>query len=335
MNNVHNLKIIIKKQRWISLKIVMLEPIGIDQKALNNYSSQLEDLGHEFISYDSRVEEDKKIIKRAKDADVLIITNLPLSKEVINSCPNLKFISVAFTGVDHLDLQACRDNEIVVSNSSGYSDQSVAELVFGLTINLMRNVVDGDKATRDQKTRAGLIGNELANKKFGIIGTGNIGRQVAKIANAFGCELLGNDIEENSELKKLGMRYVELKELMSESDIISIHVPLMDSTVDLINKNEIGEMKESAYLINCARGPIVNSEALAEALNKEKIAGAGIDVFEMEPPIPAKHPLLNAKNTILTPHVAFATEEAFIKRAEIVFNNIFSWLDNNPQNVVN
>jgi D-3-phosphoglycerate dehydrogenase len=313
----------------------MLEPIGIDQKTLNKYSSQLEDLDHQFISYDSRVEEEEKIIERAKDADVLIITNLPLSEEVINSCPNLKFISVAFTGVDHLDLQACRDNGIVVSNSSGYSDQSVAELVFGLIINLIRNIKAGDRATREQKTRDGLIGNEISNKKFGIVGTGNIGIQVAKIAKAFGCELLGNDLKEKEEAEKIGIEYMELEELMKKSDIVSIHVPLMDSTTNLIAEKEIKLMKENALLINCARGPIVNSEALADALNKDKIAGAGIDVFEMEPPIPAEHPLLKAKNTILTPHVAFATKEAFIKRADIVFNNIFSWLDDNPQNVVN
>src|SRR6056297_132063 len=317
------------------MKIVMLEPIGISENNLKNYKKKLENLGHEFIYYESRVEEDYEIIKRAQDADIIIITNLPLFKNVIEACSNLKFISVAFTGVDHIDIEACNDNNILVSNSSGYSDQSVAELVFGLTINLMRNVIDGDQATRKQKTRAGLIGNELANKKFGIVGTGNIGTQVAKIADAFGCELLGNDIEENENLKKLGMQYVELEELMAESDVISIHVPLMDPTVNLIDENKMEKMKESAYLINCARGPIVNSEALAAALNNDKIAGAGIDVFEMEPPIPKDHPLLNAKNTILTPHVAFATDEAFIKRAEIVFNNIYKWLKDKPQNVIN
>lgn len=317
------------------MKIIMLEPIGISENVLKKYKKKLKNLGHEFKYYDDRVEEDSKIIKRAQDAEIIIITNLPLSENVINSCSNLKFISVAFTGVDHIDLQACNNNDIVVSNSSGYSDQSVAELVFGLTIGLMRNVIKGDKATREQKTRAGIIGNELANKKFGIIGTGNIGSQVATIADAFGCELLGNDIQENEKVKKLGLQYVGLDELMKESDIVSVHVPLMESNVDLIGKKEINLMKETAYLINCARGPIVNSKALAEALNNDKIAGAGIDVFEMEPPIPVDHPLLNAKNTILTPHVAFATDEAFIKRAEIVFSNIIKWLENEPQNVVN
>ena len=193
----------------------------------------------------------------------------------------------------------------------------------------------GDRATRKQKTRAGIIGNELANKKFGIVGTGNIGTQVATIVDAFGCELLGNDIQENVKVKKLGLQYVGLAELMKKSDIVSVHVPLMESTLNLIGEKEINLMKKTAYLINCARGPIVDSEELAESLNNDKIAGAGIDVFEMEPPIPKDHPLLNAKNTILTPHVAFATDEAFIKRAEIVFNNITKWLENDPQNIVN
>ncbi|MGM0446322.1 MAG: NAD(P)-dependent oxidoreductase [Bacillota bacterium] len=317
------------------MKIVMMEPIGISNKKLSTYGKRLKDLGHQFISYDNRVEGEEKIIKRAEEADVLIITNLPLSAKVINSCPKLKFISVAFTGIDHIDIKACNDNDIKVSNSSGYSDKAVAELVFGLTINLTRNIIGCDNATKSGKDRSGLIGNEISGKKFGIIGTGNIGMQVAKIANAFGCELLGNDHKENREAVEMGMKYVDLKELVSESDIISVHVPLNDSNVNLIDEKELNLMKENAILINCARGPIVNSEALAQALNNKKIAGAGVDVFEMEPPIPKSHPLLNAKNIIATPHVAFATEEAFIKRADIVFENILKWFNGEPINLIN
>src|SRR6056297_932 len=317
------------------MKIAMLEPIGISNDLLKNYENELKNLRHKFVSYDNRVEKEDEIIKKAEGADVIIITNLPLSANVINSCSNLKLISVAFTGIDHIDLKACNKNNILVSNSSGYSDQSVAELVFGMVINLMRNMVKCDRATREGKKRFGMIGNELSGKKFGIVGTGNIGTQVAKIAKAFGCKLFGNDITENKEAKALGLKYLGLKELMKESDVVSVHTPLMESTINLINKEKIELMKKEAILINCARGPIVNSEALAKALNEEKIAGAGIDVFYMEPPIPKDHPLLNANNTLLTPHVAFATKEAFIKRSEIVFNNIYKWLEDEPQNVVN
>lgn len=317
------------------MKIVMMEPIGLDKKVLNKYREELEKKGHEFVSYDNRVEEDSELIKRAKDADIIIITNLPLSAEVINSCSNLKFISLAFTGFDHIDMKACNENDIIVSNASGYADQAVAELVFGMTINLLRNMKESDQVTRDGKTRKNLIGNELAGKKFGIIGTGNIGMRVASIADAFDAKLLGYSRTKNEKALELGMEYLSLEELLSESDIVSIHVPLNEATKNLIDKKEIAVMGENSILINCARGPIVNSEALAEALNEDKIAGAGIDVFEEEPPISKGHPLLNSKNTIVTPHVAFATEEAFEKRAETVFNNIYKWLEGNPQNVVN
>jgi len=316
------------------MKIVMIEPINISMMKIEEYRQRFEAEGHQLIAYSKRAEDDQEMIKRVKDADILIIANQPLSAEVINSAENLKMISVAFTGFDHLAMEACRENDILVSNSSGYANQAVAELAFGLTIGLMRNIKDSDEAVRASKTRAGLNGNELAGKNFGIIGFGAIGQKTARIADAFGCKILVDDHKKHQLGKELGVEYLPIAELLRKSDIVSLHVPLKDSTVDLIDAEKIALMKKSAILINTARGPVVNSEALAKALNKEEIAGAGIDVFEMEPPIPEDHPLLNAKNTILTPHTAFATEEAFIKRAEIVFANIEAWFKEESQNVV-
>ena len=316
------------------MKIVMIEPINISMLKIEEYRQTLEAGGHQLIAYSARAESNEEMVKRAEDADILIIANQPLPAEVINAAKNLKMVSVAFTGFDHIAMDACRENDILVSNSSGYANQAVAELVFGLTIDLMRKINDSDTAVRAGKTRAGLIGNELAGKNFGIIGFGSIGQKTARIADAFGCNILVDDHKEHQLGEELGVEYLPIAELMQKSDIVSLHVPLKDSTVDLIDAEEIALMKNSAVLINTARGPVVNSEALAKALNNERIAGAGIDVFEMEPPIPKDHPLLNAKNTILTPHTAFATEEAFIKRAEIVFSNIESWLAGKPQNVV-
>ncbi|MFW6030331.1 MAG: 2-hydroxyacid dehydrogenase [Halanaerobiales bacterium] len=316
------------------MKIVMLEPISVSNQVLKKYGEKFEKMGHEFITYDDRVEDDDILIERAKDAEVLIITNLPLSAKVINSCTKLKMISVAFTGIDHIAMDVCRKTDITICNSSGYANQAVAELVFGFLINIMRNMLPCDQVTREGKTRAGLVGNEIAGKKFGVVGTGAIGMRVIEIAKAFGCEILANDINENEKALELGVKYLDIDSLMSESDVITLHVPLMDSTRNLIDQEKINLMKENAIIINCARGPVVDSEALADALNKGKIAGAGIDVFEMEPPIPANHPLLNSKSTLLTPHVAFASEESFVKRADIVFNNIEKWLEGNPQNVM-
>jgi len=316
------------------MKIVMIEPINISMLKLEEYRQRFETEGHQLTAYSTRAESDQEMIKRAEEAEILIIANQPLSAEVINACSNLKMISVAFTGFDHIAMEACQENDILVANSSGYANQAVSELVFGLTIDLMRKIKDSDEAVRAGKTRAGLIGNELAGKKFGIIGFGAIGQKTARIADAFGCKILVDDHKEHQLGEELGVEYLPIAELLRKSDIVSLHVPLKDSTVDLIDAEKIALMKKSAILINTARGPVVNSQALAEALNKEQIAGAGIDVFEMEPPIPEDHPLLSAKNTILTPHTAFATEEAFIKRAEIVFANIEKWLAGKPQNIL-
>lgn len=316
------------------MKIVMIEPINISRTEIARYQERFKAEGHQLIAYSKRAETEAEMIKRIKDAEILIIANQPLSAEVIEAAENLKMISVAFTGFDHLALETCRENDILVSNASGYANQAVSELVFGLTIELLRNIKASDQAVHNSKTRKNLIGSELAGKNFGIIGFGSIGQKTARIADAFGCNILVDNHKESPVGKELGVEYLALDQLLKKSDIISLHVPLKDSTVDLIDQKEIALMKKDAVLINTARGPVVNSKALAEALNKGEIGGAGIDVFEMEPPIPADHPLLKAKNTILTPHLAFATEEAFSKRAEIVFANIESWLKAEPQNVV-
>ena len=154
---------------------------------------------------------------------------------------------------------------------------------------------------------------------------------VAKVAQAFGCEVYAysRTVKEGT-----GIKYVSLDELMSECDIISLHVPSNAETKHMINADKIALMKKNAVLINLARGPVLDSQALADALNEDRIAGACIDVFEMEPPIPSDHPLLNCKNTLLTPHVAFATKEAMVKRAYIVFDNVVKFLDGTPQNVM-
>lgn len=316
------------------MKIVMVEPINISKIELEKYKEKLKVKGHQLIAYSKRAENNAEMIKRVKDADILIIANQPLAAEVVEAAEKLKMISVAFTGFDHIPLETCQKNDILVSNASGYANQAVSELVFGLTIELLRNIKESDQAVRDSKTRKNLIGNELAAKNFGIIGFGSIGQKTARIAKAFGANILVDNHREYPLGKELGAEYLTIDELMEKSDIISLHVPLKDSTVDLIDAERISLMKKDAILINTARGPVVNSNALAEALNREEIGGAGIDVFEMEPPIPKDHPLVNAKNTILTPHTAFATEEAFSKRAEIVFENIESWLKAEPQNVV-
>lgn len=316
------------------MKIVIMEPLNISMSKLEEYRQRFELEGHQLIAYPKRAETEAEMIKRAEKAEILIIANQPLPAEVINSSPKLKLISVAFTGYDHLDLEACRKNDILVANASGYANQAVTELVFGLVIDLMRKIKKSDQLVRNSKTKASLIGTELAGKNFGIVGFGSIGQKVAQVANAFGCKILVDKHKEYNFESDFEVEYLELEKLMQKSDMVSLHVPLKETTRNLITSEELALMKKSAILINTARGPVVNSQDLANSLNNEEIAGAGIDVFEMEPPIPKDHPLLKAKNTILTPHLAFATEEAFLKRAEIVFENIEKWLAGKPQNLV-
>lgn len=316
------------------MKIVVMEPLGVAMKKIENLSAALKSAGHEFIYYTTKETQQDKLLARVQDADVIMLANQPLSAGIINACPNLKMLSVAFTGVDHVALDACRARKIMVCNAAGYSTNAVAELTFGLAISVIRNIVPCDARCRNAETKDGLVGFELFGKTFGVVGTGAIGSRVAKIAAAFGCKVLAYSRTEKQELVAAGVKYVSLDELLTESDFVSLHVPLTDATRNLIDAAAIAKMKQGAVLLNTARGATVDSKALEDALNIGKLAGAGIDVFESEPPIAKNHPLCSAKNTVLTPHVAFASREALEVRAEIVFANIEKWLAGAPQNVV-
>lgn len=316
------------------MKIVVMEPLGVALEKINALAAALQAAGHEFVYYTSKETQQDKLLARVQDADIIMLANQPLSAEIINACPKLKMLSVAFTGVDHVALAACRARNILVCNAAGYSTNAVAELTFGLAISVIRNIVPCDARCRRAETKDGLVGFELFGKTFGVVGTGAIGARVAKIAAAFGCRVLAYSRTEKQELVDTGVQYVSLDELLEQSDFVSLHVPLTEATCGLINAEAIAKMKQGAVLLNTARGPVVDSAALAAALNAGKLAGAGIDVFEGEPPIAKEHPLCSAKNTVLTPHVAFASREALETRADIVFANIEKWLAGAPQNIV-
>ena len=316
------------------MKIVVMEPLGVGLEKINALAAALQATGHEFVYYTSKETQQDKLLARVQDADIIMLANQPLSAEIINACPKLKMLSVAFTGVDHIALAACRARNILVCNAAGYSTNAVAELTFGLAISVIRNIVPCDARCRRAETKDGLVGFELFGKTFGVVGTGAIGARVAKIAAAFGCRVLAYSRTEKQKLVDAGVQYVSLDELLEQSDFVSLHVPLTDATRGLINAEAIAKMKQGAVLLNTARGPVVDSAALAAALNAGKLAGAGIDVFEGEPPIAKDHPLCSAKNTVLTPHVAFASREALETRADIVFANVEKWLAGAPQNIV-
>jgi len=313
------------------VKIAIIEPLGIDEKAVEKLKQDFLPENIELVYYNSAPQDDEEKIKRSEDADIVMLANMPLRKNVLEKCSKLKMISVAFTGVDHIDMDYCKANDIMVCNCSGYANEAVCELVFGMVVDLYRNIFAADEAVRTGKTKVGLSQFELCGKKFGIIGAGAIGLKVANVAKAFGCDVYvysrtPKDID--------GIKFVSLDDLLSNCDVVSVHVPLTKQTKDLINAENITKMKSTSLLINTARGPVVNAKALADALKNNIIAGAGVDVFDNEPPIAMDNPLLNAPNVVLTPHIGFATKEAMEKRAVIAFTNINKYLMGKPQNVM-
>ena len=314
------------------MKVVIMESLGISEEELKERQKPLEEKGCEFVSY-QKTTDVEKLKDEAKDADVMIIANMPMPDEVIASCDHLKFVDVAFTGVDHVGLDACRDKNIAVSNASGYSNEAVAELVMEMTLSLLRNVPQVEERVRSGGTKDGLVGSEIKGKTVGIIGLGKIGSRSAELFHAFGARVLAQSRTKHADAPEY-VRQVSQEELLKESDIVVLHCPLNDSTRGMIDAEKLAMMKKSAILINVARGPVVNAQDLADALNNDVIAGAGIDVFDVEPPLPADEPLLGAKNTLLTPHIAFASEQSMSLRAEIVFDNLASWMEGEQKNII-
>ena len=314
------------------MKISLIDPLLVDDKIIEKNKKKLEDLGHEFQYFKDSAKDDDEIIERLNDSDVAIITNNKFSKKVIDNT-NLKLIDVAFTGYNHVDMDACKENDIIVENASGYSDDSVAELVIGLTISLMRKFDKNNKNIFEDES-FNLLGQIIKGKTVGIIGTGKIGTRVIELFKAFGANILAFNRSKKDEVKNLGAKYVGLEELLKNSDIVSIHLPQNDETIGFIGKDELDLMKDKAVLINCARGPIVDNKYLAKLLNEDKLR-AGIDVFDMEPPLEKDYPLRNAKNVLLTNHVGYLTEEAMKIRCEIVFDNLYKFLDGEIVNRVN
>ena len=313
------------------MKISLIDPLEVKESYIEEQKEKLEKLGHEFTYYTESAKDEDEKIERLKDADIAIITNKPVSRKVIENT-KLELIDVAFTGVDHVDLDACKENNIKVLNASGYSDDSVAELVIGLTIGVLRKF-NQNRGNIFDKENNYLLGSLIKGKTFGVIGTGNIGKKLIELLQVFGCKIIAYSRTEKEDIKALGVEYVDHETLLKESDIVSLHIPNNKETKHFLGKAELDLMKEGAVLINCARGAVVDNDYLAKLLNEDKLR-AGIDVFDMEPPLPEDYPLRNAKNVILTNHVAFYTEEAMQIRADIVFDNLYSYLKGEIKNEI-
>ena len=313
-------------------EIVIMESLGISAEELAERKKPFEAQGCVFKEYPKSTDP-AVLIQEAKTADVMILANMPMPGQVLAACENLKFIDVAFTGVDHVGLDVAKEKGIAVSNASGYSNEAVSELVLGMTLSLLRNMRAVEDRCRAGQTKDGLVGCELKGKTVGIIGLGKIGSRSAELFHAFGANLLAQCRTKHADMPDY-IEQVSQEELLRRSDIVVLHCPLNDSTRGMINGEKLAMMKPSALLINVARGPVVVAKDLADALNNGVIAGAGIDVFDKEPPLDESEPLLSCKNCLVTPHVAFATQESMSLRAEIVFDNLAAWLEGKQKNVI-
>jgi D-3-phosphoglycerate dehydrogenase len=253
---------------------------------------------------------EEEIIEKIRGYNAVIVRSKPkITKAVIDAGDSLQVIGRAGVGLDNVDTEHARSKGITVVNTPAASTESVAEHVFALLLSKARDIPRADRAMREGKwIKKDLMGIELQGKTLGVIGFGQIGSRLGEIAAAFGMSVLAYDVIDVSErAQQVGARVVSMDEVLSESDFISLHVPLLPSTRNLISQEEIGKMKEKAILVNTSRGGIIDEKALQEALAKGKIQAA-LDVFENEPP--TQSPLLTTEGIVLTPHIAGSTEEA-------------------------
>jgi len=296
---------------------------------------KLREKGFEIVFNSETI--DKVDLAEYFDFDILsVFVFSKVDRRIIESLPNLRLIVTRSSGFDHIDIQAAGERGIFVSNVPGYGSLPVAEHVFALLLAVMRKVVKADLTVKSSKWfTPGLQGRLINGKTFGVIGTGAIGERVARIARAFGAEVIAYDALKKTTLETEGvLKYVTLEEVLEKSDIISIHIPLTKETYHMINRDSIARMKKGAVLINTSRGQVVDQEALVEALRTGKLSGAGLDVFEKEPPDP-DDPILKLENVVLTPHIAWDTEEAEDYILNSTMETIIGFANGNPINVVN
>ncbi len=300
---------------------------------------------------------DAENITDAKNCDIISpFIYSKIDKEILSQLPNLKFISTRSTGFDHIDLNAAKEKNIIVSNVPSYGENTVAEHTFALILDLSRKMYKSiERAKKGDFSLDGLRGFDLKEKTLGIVGLGHIGQHVARIARGFEMNILVYDVKEDKKIAKdLALKYVPFDELLKGSDIISLHVPYNKATHHLINLDNINLIKKGSYLINTSRGGVAETSALIKALGGGILAGVGLDVLEEEYFIKEEaqllskefpktcdiktalqnHILLHQENVIITPHNAFNSKEALERILETTIQNIQSFIKNKPQNKV-
>ncbi|MBE6333245.1 MAG: D-2-hydroxyacid dehydrogenase [Bacteroidales bacterium] len=317
------------------MKIVVVDGYTLNPGDLS--WEPLKELG-EVTIYDRTAPDET--VARCIDADMVLTNKVIFNAEVINALPKLKYIGVLATGYNVVDTMAATEHNVIVTNIPAYSTESVAQMVFAQILNITNRV--GHYACENSKGR--WTNNtdfcywdtqltELAGKKIGIVGLGNTGSATARIANAFGMDVCAFTSKPQESIPNYITKLI-LDELFSQCDIVSLHCPLTETTKELVNEARLATMKPTAILINTGRGPLINEQAVADALNCGKIAAFGADVLSVEPAQPG-NPLLGAKNCYLTPHIAWATYEARIRLMNICIDNVKAFINGTPQNVVN
>lgn len=300
----------------------------------------LEALGELKVYDRTPVDDNAEIIRRIGDADVVYTNKTPVNKEIMDACPNLKFISVLATGYNVIDVDYAKTKGIVVSNIPTYGTDSVGQFAMALLLEICHHIGHHNNVVKEGKWEKNpdwcfwdypLI--ELAGKTIGIIGFGRIGQKTGTIAKAIGMKVLAYDNYPNEHGNAIA-EYVSLDELLAASDVIALHCPLFPSTEGIINKNTIAKMKDGVIILNNSRGPLVVEQDLADALNSGKVYAAGLDVVSTEP-IRGDNPLLKAKNCIITPHISWAPVEARQRIMDMSVDNLKQFLNGTPVNVVN
>lgn len=318
------------------MKIVVLDGYAMNPGDLS--WDVLERLG-EVVIYDRSSE--KEVLERAEGAEMILTNKVALPSHIIEALPALKYIGVMATGYNMVDMEAAKKRGIVVTNVPGYSTPSVVQLTFSLLLELCYHTQRHSDAVMQGKWSASpdfcfwdYPLTELSGKTLGIIGFGSIGQKVADVGEAFGMSVMAYSRTKTDQSHRKNFRWADKQEeLLAQADVLSLHCPLTPQTEHLINAESITLMKPSAFIINTSRGGLIDAQALADALNEERISGAGIDVLPVEPP-PFDNPLFHAKNCLITPHIAWATKESRLRLMDIVVGNIQSFLNGQSTNVI-
>ena len=317
------------------MKIVILD--GYTENPGDLSWSGLDALG-ELTVYDRTPPE--QVADRIGDAEIVILNKTPLPREMLDRCPNVRYIGVLATGYNIVDVQAAKERGIPVCNIPTYGTDAVGQFAIAMLLEICHHVAHHDAAVHEGRWEScpdwcfwdyPLI--ELAGKTMGIIGFGRIGRTTGRIARALGMQVVACDSIETDEGREIG-RYLPLEELFACSDVIALHCPLFPETQGIINRDTIAKMKDGAILLNNSRGPLIVEQDLADALNSGKVYAAGLDVVSTEP-IRGDNPLLKAKNCLITPHISWAPKESRQRLMGIAVESLRAFLDGNPINVVN